>query len=204
MKRSTHRLLFGGIALVVSSCAMIHPSLSLYFASSAECVNLRIKRHVNRSARHRSSPSSPRVCLFGIFIRCWLVVCTVYCAMKGARRRIRRLSVPRLLLFMIAHVWCVTCVSFSSLSPFLYPFGWTFRVSTASGESLAKYLTCDRAQLRRDSETPNKRSGIGKDTVHYEIPPGNQRTETPPFTNAMNRASFNAPPAIIESSLIFV
>lgn len=115
--------------------------------------------------------------------------------MKGARTRIQRLSIPpsSLLLFMIAHVWCVTCVSFSLLSPFLLPFGWTFRVSTASGESLAKYLTFERAQLRRDSETPNKRSGIGKDTVHYEIPPGNQRTETPPFTNAMNRAPFNVP-----------
>lgn len=103
---------------------------------------------------------------------------------------------------------CNVCQFPSSLSPLLYlhlvffSLAGPSEVSTASGESLAKYLTCERAQLRRDSETPNKRLGIGKDTVHYEIPPGNQRTEMPPFAHAVDPTPFNKPLTIIRLPLL--
>jgi len=118
----------------------------------------------------------------------------------------------RFSLFMIVHVWCVTCVSFPSLSLSLSLSLYLFLSSFLAGPSETllprenPWLNIWRArarQLRRDSETPNKRLGIGKDTVHYEIPPGNQRTEPPPFANAMGRTLFNESLTITLLCLIF-
>lgn len=175
---------------------------SLLCKLSIECVNLRIKRHVNRSADDIEDSLELAARMF---------VRDLYSLLHRSLHRLarwkepveegtERLSVHRL---RFSFLWSRARLMRNMCQ--LLPFSVSLAgPSTASGESLAKYLTCERAQLRRDSETPNKRSGIGKDTVHYEIPPGNQRTETPPFTNAMNRAPFNAPPTIIPSLLIYL